>query len=139
MSDLQNDPAVIKLLEYAKAKSSITYDEVSDFLPDTIMGTEKMGEVISLLEKNNIRMEDEADAIAAADARPKPEKAQKRLIYNEKDSAIDDPIRLYLREIGKENLLTAEQEVTLSKRMEEGGQIIKDVVRTSPLIISEFY
>jgi len=139
MSDLQSDPAVIKLLEYAKTRASITYDEVSDFLPNTIMGTEKMGEIIGLLEKNNIRMEDEADAIAAADVRPKPEKAPKRLIYSEKDSAIDDPIRLYLREIGKENLLTAEQEVTLSKRMEEGGQIIKDVVRSSPLIISEFH
>ncbi len=141
MSDLQSDPAVIKLLEYARTKASITYDEVSDFLPTTIMGTEKMGEIISLLEKNNIKMEDEADAIAAeaSEARRKAEKAPKRLIYSEKDSAIDDPIRLYLREIGKENLLTAEQEVTLSKRMEEGGQIIKDVVRNSPLIISEFY
>jgi RNA polymerase primary sigma factor len=140
MSDLQSDPAVIKLLEYAKTKASITYDEVSDFLPNNIMGTEKMGEVMLLLEKNNVHMEDEADAIAAEVRPPKaPEKAPRRLIYSEKDSAIDDPIRLYLREIGKENLLTAEQEVTLSKRMEEGGQIIKDVVRTSPLVISEFY
>ena len=52
-------------------------------------------------------------------------------LNNDKDSSIDDPIRLYLREIGKENLLTAEQEVTLSKQMEDGENIIKDVIKHS--------
>ena len=37
------------------------------------------------------------------------------------DSSVDDPIRLYLREIGRESLLNAEQEVELSKKMEEGA------------------
>ena len=73
----------------------------------------------------------------------KPEKAdasgQKRLVSNNKDSSIDDPIRLYLREIGKENLLTAEQEVELSKEMESGENIIKDVIKNSGMIIPEFY
>ncbi len=54
------------------------------------------------------------------------------------DSAVDDPIRLYLREIGRENLLTAEQEVELSKRMEEGGEIIKNVLLKSGILISSF-
>lgn len=55
------------------------------------------------------------------------------------DSSIDDPIRLYLREIGRESLLNAEQEVELSKRMEEGAQIIKDVILRSGIMISSFY
>ena len=47
------------------------------------------------------------------------------------DSSGDDPIRLYLREIGKENLLTADQEVELSKKMEDGALIIKEVIQES--------
>ena len=54
------------------------------------------------------------------------------------DSSVDDPIRLYLREIGRESLLTAEQEVELSKRMEEGGEIIKNVLLKSGILISSF-
>ena len=64
---------------------------------------------------------------------------RKNLVNNNKDSSIDDPIRLYLREIGKENLLTAEQEVELSKKMESGENIIKDVIKNSGMIILEFY
>ena len=54
------------------------------------------------------------------------------------DSGSDDPIRLYLREIGKENLLTAQQEVELSKQMEEGALIIKNVINSSGVMIYGF-
>lgn len=51
MSDLENDSSVQKLLEYAKEKKSVTYDEVNDFLPDSITNTDKIEEVMNLLEK----------------------------------------------------------------------------------------
>ena len=50
----------------------------------------------------------------------------------------DDPIRLYLREIGKENLLDAAQEVTLSKQMEAGDEVIRSVIRESGVLISMY-
>ncbi|MDD4300974.1 MAG: RNA polymerase sigma factor RpoD [Sphaerochaeta sp.] len=55
------------------------------------------------------------------------------------DTSGDDPIRLYLREIGRENLLTAEQEVELSKKMEDGALIIKEVIQESGVLITRFY
>ncbi|MDK2859184.1 MAG: polymerase primary sigma factor [Sphaerochaeta sp.] len=55
------------------------------------------------------------------------------------DTSGDDPIRLYLREIGRENLLTAEQEVELSKKMEDGALIIKEVIQESGVMITRFY
>ncbi|MCD6342812.1 MAG: RNA polymerase sigma factor RpoD, partial [Spirochaetaceae bacterium] len=77
------------------------------------------------------------------EAKPKvaaaPVTRQRKLVFNDKDSSVDDPIRLYLREIGKENLLTAEQEVILSKQMEDGENIIKKVLKTSGMIIPEFH
>ncbi len=62
-----------------------------------------------------------------------------KLLVNRSEGNIDDPIRLYLREIGKVQLLRAEQEVELSKKMEEGEDIIKNVLRRSGMIIPEFY
>ena len=59
MSDIQNDPSVIKLIEYAKAKKTITYDEANDFLPESISNSDKIEEIISLLEKNKIKLEDD--------------------------------------------------------------------------------
>ncbi|MBN2050053.1 MAG: RNA polymerase sigma factor RpoD [Spirochaetales bacterium] len=146
MIDLQADPAVMKLLEYAKTKKSISYDEVNDFLPDSIVNSEKIEKVISLLEKHNISLEDEelqteeeADDSIDHEAEQAEEAAQrkKRIVYNEKESSVDDPIRLYLREIGRENLLTAEQEVELSKQMEDGENIIRKVITGSGMIIPE--
>jgi len=140
MTELQNDPAIVKLIDYAKNKKTISFDEVSDFLPEAMVNSEKIEEVITLLGKYNVRLEEEEVHLEEEEAEPvvKPEK-KKKLVYGEKDAAIDDPIRLYLREIGKENLLTAEQEVELSKKMEQGENIIKSVIKGSGMLIPEFY
>ncbi len=63
----------------------------------------------------------------------------KKVLYNDKEASIDDPIRLYLREIGKESLLTADQEVELSKKMENGENIIKHVTKDSGIMITGMY
>ena len=138
MSDLQNDPAILKLLEFAKKKKTITYDEVNDFLSDDITNSDRIEEVMSILEKNNVKLEEEDVDISDIEER-KPPASKKKLVYDEKETAIDDPIRLYLREIGKENLLTAEQEVYLSQKMEEGENIIKRVIRNSGVFIPELH
>jgi len=138
MNDLELDPAIAKLLEYAKAKKSISFDELSDFLPEHVLNSDKIDGILALLEANDIRLEEED--IQVDDEAPKEDEAdKKRLVYNDKESSVDDPIRLYLREIGKENLLTAEQEVELSKSMEEGENIIKGIIKRSGVLIPEFY
>ena len=139
MSDLQNDPAILKLLEFAKKKKTITYDEVNDFLPDNIANSDRIEEVMSLLEKNNVKLEEEDVDLSDVEEERKAPPSKKKLVYDEKETAIDDPIRLYLREIGKENLLTAEQEVYLSQKMEEGENIIKRVIRNSGVFIPELH
>ncbi len=199
MSELQTEPAVEKLIEYAKNKKTITYDEINDLLPENIVNSEKIEEVMALLEKNKVSIVDDSAVLPSSDEDPEeidemfdeeediaeedlsedePDDedlvdgdddvdddeedlddedgedgeendeeededeqgpGKKRIVYSDKDSSIDDPIRLYLREIGKENLLTAEQEVELSKQMEEGENIIKVVIKNSGMIIPEFY
>jgi RNA polymerase primary sigma factor len=140
--DMALDPAVVKLIEYAKEKKTLSFDELSDFLPEEyVVNSDIIDQVLSLLVTAGVQItdvdlgEDEAEP----ETRKKEEADKKRLVYNEKESSVDDPIRLYLREIGKENLLTAEQEVELSKQMESGENIIKGVIKKSGMVIPEFY
>jgi RNA polymerase primary sigma factor len=161
MSDVVNDPAMVKLLEFAKKKGSVTFDEVKEILPEELVNGEKLDGVYEVLAKQGIQIEeedplestageDEEDLFeteeelfgaetsqAEEDIDPEAD-FKKKLNYNDKDATIDDPIRLYLREIGKENLLSAEMEVTLSKQMEDGENIIKRIVKNSGMIIPEF-
>ncbi|MDR3335397.1 MAG: RNA polymerase sigma factor RpoD [Treponema sp.] len=142
MTDLQLDPAVMKLIEYAKEKKTLSYEELSDYLPEHIANSDKIEEVLVLLELNNVQLiEEEASGEDESEQEPRksPDADKKRLVYSNKEASMDDPIKLYLREIGRENLLTAEQEITLSKQMEDGENIIKGVIKKSGMIIPEFY
>jgi RNA polymerase primary sigma factor len=138
MSDLELDPAIAKLLDYAREKKSISFDELSDFLPESVLNSEKIDSILALLESNNIRLEEEEIQIEDEQTLKK-ELENKKLVNNSKETGSDDPIRLYLFEIGKEHLLTAEQEVELSKMMEDGEEIIKAILRKSGMLIPEFH
>ena len=142
-NNISNDPAVMKLIEYAKGKKTLSFEELSDFLPEYISDTEKIEPVLALLEANNVQIivddgsgDDETEVEETKGAAA----GKKRTTGNDKEaSLVDDPIRMYLREIGRENLLTAEQEIELSRQMEEGENIIKSVIKKSGMIIPEFY
>jgi len=137
----QLDPAVAKLLDYAKSKKELTWDEINELLTPEVVNSDKMDDILILLEKNSIKIieEDTLDEDMNDDDQDESDSKHKQLVFNEKDSSGDDPIRMYLREIGKEKLLTAEQEVVLSKKMETGENIIKDVIKHSGMMIPEFY
>lgn len=138
MNENELDPAIAKLLEYAKEKKSISFDELSDFLPESILNSEKIDSILALLEANNILLEEEE--VPLEDEQTLRRELQKnRLVNNVKETSTDDPIRLYLYEIGRENLLTAVQEVELSRTMEEGEEIIKGILRKSGMLITEFH
>ena len=142
-----------KLVDYAKDKKQIDWDELREFVPqDVIKDGEKMQKIFDILNENNIEfveddgeLDDEDDDLLDDeddnDLVREVTSEKKRMVYtgDKSGSNGDDPIKLYLREIGKESLLTAEQEVELSKRMEEGENIIKDVIKSSGMIIPEFY
>nr|WP_301338911.1 RNA polymerase sigma factor RpoD [Treponema socranskii] len=169
-NEQEKDPNVQKLFEYAKEKSVVTWDEVTDMLGQDFVNSPKMENVLRLFSSENLQIvetddllveedgdepeEDEeaaedddiadddiADGVSseAAEVAKAVDLVKSRLVNSDKDASIDDPIRLYLREIGKENLLTAEQEVILSKKMENGKNIIKDVIKNSGIMIPEFF
>ncbi|MCL2558353.1 MAG: hypothetical protein FWE09_07730, partial [Treponema sp.] len=141
-SDAALDPAVARLFEYANGRKTLSYEELQDFLPEHISNTEKIEPVLTLLEANNIQMVEEDSSPEEAEKFARTEIAERKKRpdgADKKATFVDDPIRMYLREIGRESLLTAEQEIELSRQMEEGENIIKDVIRRSGLIIPEFH
>ena len=151
-----------------KGKKEFNWDEIADILGQEVVADQEKSEALMAeLEKRGILIQeeippdlpddedednlvvDDEDADIAEDQEAQiaeqAEKeaaipAKKRLVSSDKDGAnTDDPIRLYLRDIGKENLLTAEEEVVLSKQMESGENIIKDVIKGSGKLIPEFF
>ena len=92
-----------------------------------------------MLEPDDEELSESDESVSEIEREEKLASQKSRLVNSDKDSSVDDPIRLYLREIGKESLLTAEQEVELSKTMEEGNNIIKDVIKNSGIMIPEFF
>ena len=137
-----SNPAVVKLVEYAKGKKTLSFEELSDFLPEDISNTEKIEPVLALLEASNVQIivDDSAADDGEAETPKAAETGKKRTTGSEKEtSLVDDPIRMYLREIGRESLLTAEQEIELSRQMENGENIVKNVIKKSGMIIPEFY
>ncbi|MDR2098234.1 MAG: RNA polymerase sigma factor RpoD [Spirochaetaceae bacterium] len=139
----QNNASLEKLIEYAKIKNNrITHDDMEEFLPeDIISSAEKMEHIFSVLEAKGIELEreesgDEEEVLKAFIKNAAEEKKHLRRA-GDKETAIDDPVRLYLKEIGKVHLLNGDQEKELSRKMEEGGNIIKDVIKRSGFILTE--
>ncbi len=130
MSDFYREAVSKQLLEYCSGKNKISMDDLLSLFPEYSNDSEKFAELQTIVEKLGIEIcGDESDA----DAR----KGQLQIEEFERSS--DEPIKLYLREIGKEKLLTTEDEINLSKEMENGELIIMQAIRDSGILIMELY
>lgn len=138
-SAVENNLAVKKLLDYAADKEMISWDEINEVLGQDFVNSPKMDSVLQILSKNNISVKDEVSSVEDVEIANDKNSNKSRLIANDSDTDIEDYIRVYLRDIGKINLLTAEEEVSLSKQMEDGFNIINTVLKNSGKLVPEFY
>ena len=132
-------PEVKKLIEIGKANNEVTYDEINDILPDKLLNSEKIDDIFILLNQMGIEVVEESTRKLLPEmiSKKKAAPARKSASATEDTSHVDDPIRLYLKEIGKVSLLSGEQEVDLAKRIEEGEILIEKAVITSTLLVNE--
>ena len=141
---------VRSLITLGKERGYLLYDEVNDLLPSEVHSSDEIEEVLSAFERYGIVMyEDLATAQAARAALEETEAAEAEPAEANvaADAELDltpgamgkreDPVRLYLREMGSVPLLTREGEVAIAKRIERGQRLVFKTISRSPMILKE--
>ena len=141
---------VRQLISMGKERGYLLYDEVNDLLPAEVHSSEEIDDLLSTFERYGIDIyEDAATAKAAraaadlgdAEAEPKEDaRAGEDSDLDLTPGALEktnDPVRMYLREMGTVPLLTREGEVTIAKRIERGQLQVLKIISRSPIILKE--
>jgi RNA polymerase primary sigma factor len=137
-----------ELIAMGKAKGFLTYDEVNEHMPKSIVSSALMDDWLSAFAAEGIEIVDSSSKVkvaeqGAGEAAPEEEEgeAKKEEAKEEEDadgySTTVDPVRMYLRKMGLVSLLTREGEVEIAKRIEEGERRVLQVVLKSSVAIAE--
>ena len=105
-----------ELLRLAQEQGYLTHNDIGDALSDAPISAEEMDEVYIKLRNLEIEIVDQSDVDRVKQPEPEEEEDKSRL------DILDDPVRMYLKQMGQVPLLTREQEVEISKRIEDGGE-----------------
>jgi len=142
---------VRQLISMGKERGYLLYDEVNDILPAEVHSSEEIDDLLSTFERYGIDIYEDAAvakvARAALDAAEPAEPEAKEEPAGADGSDLDltpglldktnDPVRMYLREMGTVALLTREGEVAIAKRIERGQLLVLKTITRSPIVVKE--
>lgn len=137
-----------ELISIGREKGYLTYNDISNALtlPDAVTSAEEIDDILGTLEELDIQILDvsetegiESTEIEAEDDLSALEGYEEARVDTDpgKTSKVDDPVKLYLREMGRVPLLSKKEEIQLSKMIEEGQRIVEETVFEVPIAIAE--
>jgi len=138
---------VNQLISLGKEKGYLTYEEVNDVLPANLVAPEQIDDLMHIFGENEIEIVDTAIQsdkpieieTEKEEAKPEDTKPQETRPEAKPDNVtIDDPVRMYLREMGTISLLTREGEVEIAKRIEAGQNEVLAAVANCTVTLHEF-
>jgi RNA polymerase primary sigma factor len=111
-----------ELVRLAQEQGYLTYNDINDALPDSVVTPEDLDEIYIKLRNLEVEIVDQAEVDRVKQPEPEEEEDKSRL------DILDDPVRMYLKQMGQVPLLTREQEVEISKRIEDAENEVKRII-----------
>ena len=133
-----------QLISLGKEKGFLTYEEVNDVLPANLVAPEQIDDLMHIFGENEIDIvdtpvkDDKPAEVAEPEKEEQPAPAETVAETKPDNVTIDDPVRMYLREMGTISLLTREGEVKIAKRIEAGQNEVLCAVANCSVTIQEF-
>ncbi len=135
---------VQQLIDLGKEKGYLTYDEVNDFLPEGMVSSDQLDDMMSMFGELDIEVVDSERKAAVGEKKvaegdlDEDEDAEDETEYEAGVlGRTSDPVRMYLREMGQVSLLTREGEVEIAKRIEDGEALVTRVIMRTPIAFKE--
>ncbi len=137
---------VRQLINIGKERGYLLYDEVNDRLPAEVHSSEEIDDLLSTFERYGIDIFEDVSSAEAAQAAEitdtdlKEERAVEEVELDLTPGTVEktnDPVRVYLREMGTVPLLTREGEVAIAKRNERGQMLVLKTIARSPIVLKE--
>jgi RNA polymerase primary sigma factor len=127
-----------RLISLGKEKGFLTFDEVNDNLPEDMISSDQMDELLMMFDEMDIEVVDEALKVSQdKDAGKMEEEEEPESLHLYSYGRTSDPVRMYLREMGSVSLLTRDGEVEIAKRIEEGKRKMLELVLNCPIAVRE--
>src|ERR1700716_3974451 len=141
----RSDAAVKKMIKQAKKRGFVTFDQLNEVLPSDTTSPEQIEDIMSMLSDMGINVSEAEDSDSDEESKEEPEdetdnelvevtqKAVTEVKKSEPGERTDDPVRMYLREMGTVELLSREGEIAIAKRIEAGREAMIAGLCESPL------
>ncbi|MFA4991532.1 MAG: RNA polymerase sigma factor RpoD [Candidatus Omnitrophota bacterium] len=130
-----------KLLALGKKKGHLTYEEINGFLPEEVVSSDQIEKVFTLLDKENIEVVDSEEDLKSrhkeeegGNGKRGAEQAAAEAEAKEADVGIEDPVKMYLRQMGQIPLLSRADEIRLAQEIEKAEEEYKRTVLSCPYI-----
>ena len=135
-----SNASIKKLILRAKEKGYITYEDLNNALPSEEMSSEQIEDTMSMLSEMGVNVieddEQEEEAAPVVQEKKAPEVVLAGNVSEGDVGKTDDPVRMYLREMGSVELLSREGEIAIAKRIEAGRKMMIGGICESPMTIS---